>query len=108
MKKNILLLAFVAASLAFGSCSKSNDDPTPCSTNYGAELQTELNAVINAGNIYANDPTPANCTSYKASYQAYLNELKPYGNCSALTGQNRTDFNNAVAEAEASIADLCD
>jgi hypothetical protein len=106
MKNKLLLLAFVAGSIAMPSCSKK-DDPTPCSTAWGTELQTELNAVITAGQVYGNDPTPANCTSYKASYQAYINALKPYGDCSSLTGQQRTDFNTAVADAEADLATLC-
>lgn len=107
MNKRILLLAIVTASLAFGSSCKDEDDEPACSTNWGTELETELNAVINAGTLYGNDPTPANCTSYKTSYQAYIKALKPYGNCSALTGQNRTDFNEMLAEAEADVETLC-
>lgn len=100
----------IAAVLAFAglvSCKDDEDEPT-CSTAWGTELEAELNAVINAGTVWANDPSQANCLNYKAKYQDYIDALKPYGNCSALTGQSRTDFNNAVQEAEADIATLCD
>lgn len=111
MKTTFFLVAMAALLLSFPSCNgDDDDDKTPaCSTAWGTELQNELNAVINAAQAYGNDPTPANCNAYKTSYQAYLNKLKPYGNCSALTGQNRTDFNEAVAEAEADLATMtCD
>ncbi|MGC1244332.1 MAG: hypothetical protein WA874_22265 [Chryseosolibacter sp.] len=110
MKTKLLMVAMAALLLGFPSCNNDDDkDKTPaCSTAWGTELQTELNAVINAATVYGNDPTVANCNSYKTSYQAYLNKLKPYGNCAALTGQNRTDFNNAVQQAEADLATLCD
>lgn len=89
------------------SCKDDEDEPT-CSTAWGTELEQELNAVINAGNVYANDPSQSNCLSYKASYQAYVNALRPYGNCSALAGQSRADFEAALADAEDAIANLCD
>jgi hypothetical protein len=107
MNKTIILLAIATYSLGFVSCKDDEDDPATCSTNWAVELETETNAVINAATLYGNDPSAANCTNYKASYQAYINALKPYGNCSALTGQDRTEFNNALAEAEADLATLC-
>ena len=67
-----------------------------------------LDAVINAGQLYANDPSDANCLTYKARYEDYLDALRPYGNCSALTGQSRTDFNAALEAAEDDVATLCD
>lgn len=89
------------------SCKDEEDEPT-CSTAWGTELQSEINAMSNAAAVYANDPSQSNCLSYKASYQAYVNALRPYGNCSALTGQSRADFEAALDAAEDDIADLCD
>ena len=90
----------------FFSCKDEEDEPT-CSTAWSAEVQDELNAVVNAGNVWANDPSEANCLSYKAKYQAYINALRPYGDCSALTGQARVDFEAALDDAEAEVATLC-
>ena len=104
---NKLFLAITVCFLGLASCGKKDDPEPACSTAWGTELQVELNAVINAGSVYGNDPTPANCTAYKAAYQAYINELKPYGDCNALTGQNRTDFNASLQTAEDNLASLC-
>lgn len=108
MNKKSLLVAVAALILGFGSCSKDEDSKPACSTAWSTELQDELNAVASAGSAWANDPTPANCNSYKTSYQAYINALKPYGNCSALTGQSRADFTAALQAAEDDLASLCD
>ena len=102
--------SFIAVVICFGgffSC-KDEEDETPCSTAWSTELQAEMNAMVNAGNVWANDPSEANCISYKNSYQAYIKALRPYGNCSALTGQARADFEAALDDAEEDIATLCD
>jgi hypothetical protein len=90
------------------SCKDEKDDEPTCSTAWGTELQAELNAVVAAGNTWANDPSEANCNNYKSKYQAYITALRPYGNCSALTGQNRTAFEEALDDAEESLVTLCD
>lgn len=108
MKRKTLLVAVAAVVLGYGSCSKDEDNKPACSTAWSSELQDELNAVTTAGAAWANDPTPAKCNSYKASYEAYIDALKPYGNCSALTGQSRVDFNAALQAAEDDLVDLCD
>ena len=89
------------------SCSKDGDGIAPCTTAWATDLQGELTAVINAGQAYGLDQSDANCNAYKSAYQDYINALKPYGNCATLTGQNRTDWQEAVAEAEADVATLC-
>ena len=101
---------FIAMAVCFAgffSCKDEEDEAT-CSTAWSTELQDELNAVVNAGNVWANDPSQANCLSYQASYQAYIDALRPYGNCSALTGQSRADFEAALEAAEEDIDTLCD
>ena len=89
------------------SCSKDGDGVAPCSTAWGTELQNELTAVINAGTVYALDPSAANCNAYKAAYQDYINALKPYGNCATLTGQSRADWQKTLSDAEADVSTLC-
>ena len=107
MSTKCYAIAAVILFTGFISCKDEEDEPT-CSTAWGTELQAELNAVINAGQVYANDPSDANCLTYKARYEDYIDALRPYGNCSALTGQSRTDFNTALEAAEDDVATLCD
>lgn len=107
MRTKWYLIAAVMLFTGFVSCKDEDDEPA-CSTAWGTELESELDAVISAGTVYANDPTPANCLTYKARYEDYLDALEPYGNCSALTGQSRTDFNAALKAAQDQVATLCD
>jgi len=109
--KKVLSNSFIilfCLTLFITGCSKDGDGGlAPCSTAWATDLQGELTAVINAGAAFGADPSDANCNAYKAAYQDYINALKPYGNCATLTGQNRTDWQQAVAEAEADVATLC-
>ncbi len=89
------------------SCSKDGDGITPCSVAWGTELQDELSAFATAGAAFGADPSDANCNAYKSALQDYINALKPYGNCATLAGQSRIAWQEAVAEAEADVATLC-
>jgi hypothetical protein len=89
------------------SCSKDGDGITPCSTAWATDLQSELTAFATAAAAFSADQSDANCNAYKSAYQDYINALKPYGNCATLTGQNRTDWQNSLSEAEADVATLC-
>lgn len=102
-----LLIFFILAALV--SCSNDKDDPTPaaCSAAWSTELQNEINAISSAATAYANNPSAENCTSYKAAYQKYIDALAPYSKCSTLTGQNKTDFENALQQAKDSLTSLC-
>jgi hypothetical protein len=59
--------------------------------------------MINAAQTFATNPTQATCNAYKQAAQAYLDALEPYGNCATLTGQNRTDWQNALDETQDAI-----
>ena len=89
------------------SCSSKDDDLQPCSTAWAADLQEEISAVSDAVVAYALEQSTANCNALKAAYQGYIDVLKPYGNCATLTGQNRTDWEKALSEAEANVASIC-
>jgi hypothetical protein len=102
------VVALVICVSAVFSCKDDDDNGPACSTAWSTELEDELNAVINAGTVWANDPSSDNCLEYKARYQAYINALRPYGNCSALTGQARADFDAALEAAEDDLETLCD
>lgn len=106
-KKVLFVLTMAFGILGLAACS-NDDDVTdePCSTAWSTEIQAEIEAMSLAAQTYASDPTPANCEAYRTAAQAYIDALKPYGNCATLTGQNRVAWEEAVAEAEASIADM--
>lgn len=105
--KNIQIRTFF---ILFGlmvlfSCSK--EDPVDCSNSWATDLQNELTALSTAISVYSMDQSDANCNDLKQAYQDYINALKPYGNCATLTGVNRTEWQNAVNEAEAEIETIC-
>lgn len=106
MKSKITLLFFLVVAILI-SCDDEDDAPPACSVNWSTELQNEVNAISTAANAYIADPSAANCAAYKTAYQNYINKLEPYGNCTALTGQNRIDFQNALQSARDSVAGLC-
>ncbi|WP_139249721.1 hypothetical protein [Mariniphaga anaerophila] len=107
MKNKILslfLLMFLVAGIS--SCKKSEEKETPCSVAWATELSDELNAMAAAAQTFATNPTSANCNAYKQAAQAYLNALRPYGDCTLLTGQDRVVWQNAIDDAQESLDDM--
>jgi hypothetical protein len=103
MRKKIFFLLFLGVAVSgVWSCNKDKKDDS-CSGAWASELSNEANAMINAAQVYAASPTPANCNAYKQAAQAYLDALEPYGNCATLTGQDRVDWQNAVDSAQQSV-----
>jgi len=99
-------LVFIFCIVVLFSCKKDSEI-LPCTTAWATDLQQELSAVSTAVALYAGDQSAANCTALKAAYQDYINAMKPYGDCATLTGQNRTEWQAALDEAEANIDTLC-
>jgi len=99
------LVLIMFALMVLVSCKK--ESVAPCSVAWGVELQNEITAISTAITIYSGDPSDANCTALKAAYQDYIDALKPYGNCSTLTGAGRTEWQNALNEAESKIDGIC-
>jgi hypothetical protein len=88
------------------SCGKDSD-PVACSS-WFTDLEPEFNALVSTAIAYNNDSGNATkCQAYKNALQNYVNKLKPYGNCTALTGQDKIDYQTALAEAEQEITTLC-
>ena len=103
---NHLIIVF-CFTLLVTSCSKDGDGVVPCSTAWATDLQAEFIAITNAATAYGTDQSDANCNALKSAYQNYINVLKPYGNCATLTGQSRADWQEAINDAEADVATLC-
>jgi len=105
MIKQIFLISFLTI-VVLGSwgCKKSS---TPgCSAAWASELSSQVTAVSNAAQAYAANPTQENCLAYKAAFQAYIDALKPYGNCAALTGQDKDAWQAALDNAQQSLDNL--
>jgi hypothetical protein len=103
--RSLQLLFIVICFTALFSCKKENT--VPCSTAWAVDLQNELTAISTAITIYTSDQSEANCNALKAAYQDYIDALKPYGECATLTGQSRTDWQNALNEAEDNLDTIC-
>jgi outer membrane receptor for ferrienterochelin and colicin len=109
MRKLFYYATFVfSLTLLVSSCNKEDGDGVgPCSVAWATDLQPEWTAVYDAAVAYAQDGSEANCNAYKSAYQDYINALKPYGNCTNLTGQAHANWKQAVEDAEAEVANLC-
>ena len=88
------------------SCS-SDDDAAGCSIAWATDLTDEAVALQNTLTAYGNDPSQANCDAVKGAYQAYIDALRPYGNCATLTGQDRTAWQTFLNDLEDELATIC-
>ncbi|WP_186756723.1 hypothetical protein [Echinicola salinicaeni] len=85
------------------ACGSDDDEPN-CSTAWASELQTESDLIVEASQEFGMSPNATTCEAYKDAYQVYINAIKPYGNCNALTGANKQEWEDAVEEAEQAVA----
>lgn len=106
MKNNRFQTVFILFGfMILFSCTKDND--IGCTGAWATDLQNELTALSTAISIYSMEESEANCNDLKEAYQDYIDALKPYGNCATLTGVNRTEWQNALNEAEAELETIC-
>jgi len=103
----VLSFLIVISFLGIGSCKKKATDPDYCGTSWATQLTSEINAITSAGQLYASNPTTANCNAYKAAYQNYLDALGPFADCAAWSAQQRAELEDAINEAEQQISTLC-
>jgi hypothetical protein len=107
MKKSALLFLVVFSMIGVLSCNKNDDNNNdPCSTNWATELQAEVEDVTQAAQAYALNPTQENCLAYKAAAQAYLDALESYGDCAAMTGQLRVEWEQALEQAQETVDNI--
>ncbi|NJK85736.1 MAG: hypothetical protein HC906_06985 [Bacteroidales bacterium] len=108
MKTKLLYLLLVVCLVGIGSCNKDkdSDDPAYCAGSYLTDLNEEYSVMISAALAYTMGPTVENCNTYKTAMQTYLDALRPYGNCAALAGESRTQWQASIDNAEADLADL--
>lgn len=107
MKRKIFTLLFLAIIIAgISSCKKNEEKDAPCTVAWATEVSDEANAMSTALQAYATDQSPANCNAYKQAAQAYLNALKPYGDCTLLTGQQRIALEKALSDTQESVDNM--
>ncbi len=108
VKIGLLGLSLVALTFA-PSCKKDDNSPGvgPCSgyTSWALSVQNESAAISAAALAYANDPTPANCTAYKAAYQDYIDALENVRGC--VPASQSAAYQKSIDDARASISSLC-
>ncbi len=102
--KIYLIGCFVAViSTSFG-CSK--DSPlNPLGNcfdgNWAEQYANELQVWSNAATAYSENPTTANCGTYKTTAKNYLDALKELADC--VPTANRAEINKAINEAKADV-----
>jgi len=107
MQKQILLISFlVFFMLGSVGCKKTTTPAPGCSAAWANELSDEIAAFSAAAQTYSANPTQENCLAYKAAAQAYVDALEPYGNCAALTGQDRDAWQQALNDAQESVDNI--
>ena len=84
-----------------------NDDPCSDSLDYTNVLQERLNALTEASEAYANDPTPANCQQYKNSFRAYWKANIDLSDCASKIVSLPFTAILSEKELEQEIATLC-
>ena len=100
--KTILIVCFVFTLLALISCGKA-DDPiiSDCnSQTWAIESQDELDAWIEASDLFEDDPSKANCESEKQAIMDFINSLEEYRDCTPALFKPDVDHNiNKAKEA---------
>ncbi|GEO19612.1 hypothetical protein [Cyclobacterium qasimii] len=102
-KKMFYLSALIlTSSIYLSGCGSSDDDePSGCnSLNWSTELSTEITALTTAFTTFGQNPTQANCNNYRQSIVNYINALRPYGNCQALSGQSKDEWQKLIDDYE--------
>ena len=100
----LILLSLISLS---GCGDGDNDEPSGCNSfNWSVELNDELTDLTTAISNFAQNPTEANCNSYRQALLTYVDALRPYGNCQGLTGQNRVEWQKLIDEDEEDLNEV--
>jgi len=90
--KNLLLLALLLTVCLYSGCGGDDDGPgLLCNADaYANDIADEVSDFSDAAIAFTQDPSTANCNAYKSAAQNYLDALKRYDTCAAITG--RADY----------------
>jgi len=107
--KMLITALLVMAMIMNTGCSKNNPlNPLGCGTGtWALQVADEASAWSLAASTYGNDPSPANCQSYKNAGISYLDALEGVRGC--VAGVSQAEFNEAIAEAKQDVEEAdCD
>lgn len=117
MKKlSFLMMLFGLISFSLVSCGDDDEDGggsgniytgPNCYSAWANVYSQSVQQMSQAAQNYGMNQTEENCNAFKAAYQDFLNDVKPFQNCAAITGQERQEFIEQIEEAEEEIDDLC-
>lgn len=86
--KNLSLL-FILLLLLFSNTSCSDDEPqlpdVDCSEDLSALFGFELLNINTEIEVYNMDPSQANCITVRDAINSFLQDAKPYENCTEIT-----------------------
>lgn len=87
----------------FANCSKAN--PISClNGSWIQEVSSDLEKWTAAANTYGEEPTEANCNSYKSAINGYLNALNQIKNC--VPSSSLSDFDGSLDEAKQELSEI--
>lgn len=103
----LMLIGFLTLAVTTGACKKDDDDDIPCTAEaLSTEIQSEIDALIAAGEAYGNDPSNANCNAYRDALGDYVDFLKQLRSCAIEIGYTAAEWDAAISEAETEVADF--
>ncbi len=100
----LLFLGLLAFTLFTTACGGDDDGGGPgfcTSETFGNDISAAVMRLTEAAADYSNDPTTANCNTYKNAARDYLDEVRRFENCATLNTQQ--EFRDALREAEESV-----
>ena len=101
MKSFKIIIALCALTLQT-NCSKS---PVGClNGSWIQEVSTDLEKWSAAATTYSEEPTEANCTSYKSAINGYLNALNDIKKC--VPTSSLSDFDGSLDEAKQELSEI--
>jgi hypothetical protein len=108
MKKLPVFIFAIIVIMGLTTCQKDDDPESDnfCSAPLSIALQDESNNVTNAQIAYQNDRTVANCNAYKAAYEAYIDGLERYEQCTTLTAPARAQVEDHLENARRESASI--
>lgn len=103
VKKAIFKTVLVICALVlFTSCSKS---PVKClNGSWIQDVSTDLEKWSAAATTYSEEPTEANCSSYKSALNGYLTALNQVKKC--VPGSSLSDFDGSLDEAKQELSEI--
>lgn len=100
--KTLNLLLLFCLTLVLFSCGDDEKDAANCANSFSQEFSDEITAITNASNVYAMDPTPANCNAFKTAYTNYINALQGWEDC-AIQLNASDDWQQSIDDAMESV-----